>query len=188
MVAKLRWLCWTSPWTSKCADRRVLQQSLVSWARATSQCNFVLVQDHYSGVIMGAMAYQITSLTIVYSTVNSGTDQRKHQSSASLAFVRGIHRWPVNSPHKWPGTRKMFPFDDVSMIMLYRQSPSKWVFPAGEPERGSHGLAIRQSGFEPHITPLWPNGGLYSWYGQSSNYGGVIACGCAAGLGYPASC
>ena len=41
--------------------------------------------------------------------------QRKHQISASLAFVRGIHRWPVNSPHKWPVTRKMFPFDDVTM-------------------------------------------------------------------------
>ena len=38
-----------------------------------------------------------------------------HQSSASLAFVRGIHRWPVNSPHKLPVTRKMFPFDDVIM-------------------------------------------------------------------------
>ena len=43
-------------------------------------------------------------------------DQRKHQSSASLAFVWGIHRWPVNSPHKWPVTRKMFPFDDVIMF------------------------------------------------------------------------
>ena len=64
---------------------------------------------------MGAMASQITSLTIVYSTVYSGTDQRKHQSSASLAYVRRIHRWPVNSPHKWPVTRKMFPFDDVIM-------------------------------------------------------------------------
>ena len=42
-------------------------------------------------------------------------NQRKHQSSASLAFVRGIHRSPVNSPHKWPVTRKMFPFDDVIM-------------------------------------------------------------------------
>ena len=42
-------------------------------------------------------------------------DQRKRQSSASLAFVRGIHRWPVNSPHKWPVTRQMFPFDDVIM-------------------------------------------------------------------------
>ena len=38
----------------------------------------------------------------------SGTDQRKHQSSASLAFVRGIHRWPVDSPHKGPGTPNMF--------------------------------------------------------------------------------
>ena len=47
---------------------------------------------HYSDVIMGVMASQITSLTIVYSTVYSGADQRKHQSSASLAFVRGIHR------------------------------------------------------------------------------------------------
>ena len=47
---------------------------------------------------MGAMASQITSLTIVYSTIYSGTDQRKHQSSASLAFVVGIHRSPVKFP------------------------------------------------------------------------------------------
>ena len=67
---------------------------------------------------MGAMASQITSLTIVYSTVYSDADQRKHQSSASLAFVWWIHRRPVNSLHKWPVTRKMFPFDDV--IMIYR--------------------------------------------------------------------
>ena len=57
-------------------------------------------------VIMGPMVSQIASLTIVYSTVYSSADQRKHQSSASLAFVRGIRRWPVNSPHKWPVTRK----------------------------------------------------------------------------------
>ena len=55
---------------------------------------------------MVMIAPQITSLTIVYSTVYSGTDQIKVQSSASLAFVRGIHRWPVNSPHKGPVTRK----------------------------------------------------------------------------------
>ena len=72
-------------------------------------------QIHYSDVIMGTMASQITSLTIVYSTVYSGADQRKHQSSASLTFVMGIHRWPVNSPHKRPVTRKMFLFDDVIM-------------------------------------------------------------------------
>ena len=74
------------------------------------------VDCRYSDVIMGgAMASQITSLTTVYSTVYSGADQRKYRSSASLALVLGIHRWPVNSPHKWPVTRKMFPFDDVTM-------------------------------------------------------------------------
>ena len=56
-----------------------------------------------------------TEVWIVYSTVCSGADQRKHQNSASLAFVWEIHRWPVNSPNKWPVTRKMFPFDDVIM-------------------------------------------------------------------------
>ena len=64
---------------------------------------------------MGAIASQITSLTIVYPTVYSDADQRKHQGSASLAFVLGIHRGPVNSPHKWPVMRKMFPFDDLIM-------------------------------------------------------------------------
>ena len=65
---------------------------------------------HYSDVIMSAIVSQFTSLTIVYSTVYSGDDQSKHQSSASLDFVRGIHRWQVNSPYKGPVTRKMFPF------------------------------------------------------------------------------
>ena len=65
---------------------------------------------------MGAIASQITRLTIFYSTVYTDADQRKHQSSASLAFVWGIHRGPGNSPHKWPVTRKMFPFDDVIML------------------------------------------------------------------------
>ena len=66
-------------------------------------------------VVMGTIATQITSLTVVYSSVYSDADQGKHQSSASLAFVWEIHRGPVNSPHKWPVTRKMFPFDDVIM-------------------------------------------------------------------------
>ena len=74
---------------------------------------------HYNDVTMGTMAFQMTSLTIVYSTVYSGADQRKHQSYASLAFVLGIHRWPKNSPHKWPVTRKMFPFDDVTIYSNY---------------------------------------------------------------------
>ena len=44
--------------------------------------------------------------------------KNKHQSSASLAFVRGIHRWPANSPHEGPLMRKMFPFDDVIVIFV----------------------------------------------------------------------
>ena len=78
----------------------------------------VLGFSHYNDVIMSALASQITSRTIVYSNFYSGADERKHQSSASLAFVREIHRWPVNSPHKRPVTRKMFPFDDVIMKCL----------------------------------------------------------------------
>ena len=76
----------------------------------------VLSRTHYDDVIMGATASQITSLTIVYSIVYSGTDEVKHQNSAPLAFVRGIHRSPVNFPHKEPVTRKMFPSDDVIML------------------------------------------------------------------------
>ena len=70
---------------------------------------------HYGDVIVDAIESQITSLTIIYSLVYSDVHQTKHQSSASLAFVRGIHRRPVNSPHKWPVTLKKFPFDDVIM-------------------------------------------------------------------------
>ena len=76
-------------------------------------CTYV----YYSDVIIGTMASYITGITIVFSTVYSGADQRKHQSSTSMGFVRGIHRWPVHSPRKWPVTRKMFPFDDVIMAL-----------------------------------------------------------------------
>ena len=79
---------------------------------------------------MSAMASQITSLPIVYPAVYSRRRSKKHQSSASLAFVRGIHRWPVNFPHKGPVTRKMFPLDDVivqqissSFCQILSQSP-----------------------------------------------------------------
>ena len=79
---------------------------------------------HYNDIIMGAMASQINSLTIVYLTLHS--DQRKHQSSTSLAFVRGIHRSPVNSPHKESVTRKMFPFDDLIMAKVKTHSELHW--------------------------------------------------------------
>ena len=90
--------------------------------------NIPFTATHYTDVILGAMASQITSLVIVYSTVYSGADQRKHQSSASLAFVRGIHRGPVNSPRKGPVTWKMFPFDDVIMERFnFSFSPSMYA-------------------------------------------------------------
>ena len=87
-----------------------------------------MLKRDYCDVIMAAMTSHITSITLVYSIVHSGTDQRKYQSSASLAFVRGIHRRPVNSPHKWPVTRKMFQFDDVIMGYIFRGQHMTWVY------------------------------------------------------------
>ena len=93
-----------------------------------------MVHDsHYSDLIMSAMASQITGVLIVYKTYCSGTDQRKHQSSTSLVFMRGIHRWPVNSPHKGPVTRKMSPCDGVIMwgggggVVQIRRITAWWV-------------------------------------------------------------
>ena len=101
-----------------------------------SICLFVIVSSvlswwlwHYSDIIMSMMASEITSLMIVYSTIYLGANQRKHQSSASLAFVRGIHRWLVISLHKGPVMWKMFPFDDVIMdtfIHTFRVHKYHW--------------------------------------------------------------
>ena len=96
---------------------------------------------------MTTMASQITSLTIVSSTVYSVADQRKHQSSASLAFVWGVHRGPVNSPHKWPVTRKMFPFDDVIMPW------SKFC--------STHLVYTSDIHHSPHNTQFWLHHSLY---------------------------
>ena len=97
-------------WKSQCGKRNCASIHKMNTLRT--------VKSHYNDVITSTVASQITSLTIVYSTVYSGRDQRKHQSSASLAFVRWFHRSPVNSPHKGPVTRKMFPFDDVIMSRI----------------------------------------------------------------------
>ena len=76
---------------------------------------------------MSTMASQITDVSIVCSTVCSGTDKKNHQSSVSLAFVRGIHRSPVVFPHKGPITQKMFPFDGVLLMQFYFHN-HKWLF------------------------------------------------------------
>ena len=107
--------------TLYCFDLTSKKWSLISsWIQygCALPADFLDYYRHYNDVIMTTMASEITSLTIVYSTVCSGPDQRKQQSSMSLAFVRGIHLWLVNSPHKWPVTWKMFPIDDVIMEAL----------------------------------------------------------------------
>ena len=76
----------------------------------------------YSDVIMSMMASQIISVSIVFATICSGADQRKHQSSVSLAFVKGIQRSSVDSPQKGPVTWKIFPFDDVIMKSINSSS------------------------------------------------------------------
>ena len=106
-----------SPSHNELIDKRAYADGTVSDKR----------RHHYNGVIMGAIASRITSLTSVYSIrFYSEADQRKHQSSATLAFVRGIHRGPVNSPHKWSVTRKMFPFDDI--IKIHKQVRCTYCF------------------------------------------------------------
>ena len=78
-------------------------------------------EHHYGDVIMGAMASQITGVWAVCPTVCSSADQRKHQNSASLAFVKGIHLSLVNSPHRGQVTRKLSPFVDVIMPWQFNQ-------------------------------------------------------------------
>ena len=103
-------------------DHQVLSLSFTITSPALGQCFHCLNASELSLTLQWRHTEcdgsQIASLMIVYSTIYSGADQRKHQSSTSLAFVRGIHRGPMNSTHEGPVTRKMFPFDDV--IMEYR--------------------------------------------------------------------
>ena len=100
----------------------------VSIMRKTFPCGDGIVdiaihcKFHYSDVIMSAMVSQITGVSIDCLINYSGADQRKYKSSASLAFVRGIHQWPVNFPHSGPVTRKMISFDDVIMCLLCKTS------------------------------------------------------------------
>ena len=91
--------------------------------------------NHYSDVIISAIAFQISGVSTVYSIFCPGAD-KKYQTSASLAFVSGIYRWPVNSPHKGSVTPKMFPFDDVIMYMYYEGAYLLLTFPELEIEFG----------------------------------------------------
>ena len=112
---KLTYVSKMEPWCWQLRGTRFLFTYLQN--KKSYEYSFLIIgSSHYNGVIMSTMAYQITGVSIVYSSAG----HRQHQSSASLAFVRGIHRWPVDSPQKGPVSRKMFPFDDI--IMLNRES------------------------------------------------------------------
>ena len=124
-TAEILWVCafpiisvgnWYTNYGRRCRKTLRARNFCVGNINIYKWYRFAQFFNHYDDVIMTMLASQMTSLTVVYSIAYSGVNQRKHQSSASLAFVGEIHREPVNFPHKWPVTRKMFPFDDVIMI------------------------------------------------------------------------
>ena len=141
-----------------------------------SYCSAREWYEHYNDVIMSVIASQITSFTVVYTIVYSDTDQRKHQSSASLTFVWGIHRGPVNSPHKWPVTRKMFPIDDVIMwhrlMMLLHVILSKVCLRYGIPTMTARdiGASERQCQATVEVWNTASNKGLYIRHFQVTQY------------------
>ena len=104
-------------WTSWCC-----------WARVMVYVINCPCCKHYNDVITGAMASQITRFMIVYQIVYPGADQRKHQSSVSLAFVRGIHRWPVNCPHKMTSNAQ-----NVSIWWRHHESYYSWAVECIQP-------------------------------------------------------
>ena len=101
------------------SNHKCMIQYVNSWAQSCGNNAWIMeLLHHYIEVIMGTMVSKITSVSMVCSTAHPGINQRKYKSSVSLVFVRGIHWRPVNPSHKGPVTRKMFPFDDVIMILV----------------------------------------------------------------------
>ena len=88
--------------------------------------HLISIEYHCSDVIMSVMASQITDISIICSTVCSGVDQRRHQSSASLAFVRGIHRWPVDCSHKQYAAHDIRRVREVSMGFPLQAKMDPW--------------------------------------------------------------
>ena len=114
--------CISLPWYTWNDAENVLENCEIVLEKCLNFFSGNLYSPCYSDVIMSAMASQITSISIVSPTVCSGADQRKYQSSASLAFVNGIHRYSVDSPHKGPVIQKIFPFDDIVMVACFPYS------------------------------------------------------------------
>ena len=86
---------------------------------------------------MSSMTSQINGVSSVWLTICSGADHRNHKSSVSLEFLKGIHRWLMDSPHKGPVMRRIFPFDDVIMqfchndVIKWKDFPRYWPFAQG---------------------------------------------------------
>ena len=147
---------------------------------------------HYFDVMMRAVASQITSVSIVYSTVCSGADQRKQQSSTSLAYVRGIYRGPVNSPHKGPVTRKMFPFDDIIMtwnILVPDLPMSGSGLTWNSPDSKVHGAHMGPTGADrTQVGPCWPHEpcylGGYPDNSHNNNHQSDITCNIITHVGH----
>ena len=137
---------------------------------------------------MTAMASQITSLTIVYSNFFHGQIKESIKAPASLAFVRGIHRWPMNSPHKGPVTRKIFQFDDVIMcfsnhmgdvsrVSWWRHQVSQSIL-ASAPKMMKlwfhiYTLSFRLSFSDKIETIIWTNAGLLLMEPFGTNFGEI---------------
>ena len=143
---------------------------------------------------MFAMVYLITGVSIVFSTVCSGAHQRNHQSSASLAFVRGIQRWPVNPPHKGPVTRKMFPFvimASFGLVSVTTIDGPIWRHEHILPEHSSEFQTAVLRNFIPSAVHLgmarfkllWLSDAI--WWRRS---GSALACCVAASIHYPSQC
>ena len=106
-VIDILWWCW---WWRCTADASYRFEAETKWSRFCSDVSLQWRHNERDGV--SNHQPHDCSLNRLFRRRS-----RKHKSSALLAFVRGIHRWPVNSPHKVPGTRKIFPFDDVIILL-----------------------------------------------------------------------
>ena len=153
-LKKINPVCWSIP-------------SDLFYENALRSMAWGLTDNHYNDVIVSAMASQITGVSIVYLTVSSGADQGKHESFASLAFVREIHRWPANFRHKGPVTRKMFPFNDVIMkstldqligLMPSGDQPITWI--NIDPNLYRHMTSLGHNTFNRYVQIVV----CYSWY------------------------
>ena len=156
-IRSLQWFC---SWVGN--SMLITIESCLSTVQVNCMIRYQF--SHNSCVIMGTLTSQITGFSVVYSIVCSGTDQRKYQSSESLAFVRGIHWWPVNSPHKAPVMWKKFPLDDVVMVWLPNVGDSLFVSSIRKPYAFFFNLILVNAFIISPFVILSPSVLHHSWF------------------------